>query len=55
MIVDNGHPPKGPAYGAVVAAPSFKRIAEKLIPYLDIKPMDDTAPRPLLASQGTRP
>ena len=40
VIVDDGHPPSGgTAYGSVVAAPSFKRIAEQLIPYLDIKPV----------------
>lgn len=39
VVVDNGRPPNGgTGYGSVVAAPSFKRIAEQLIPYLDIKP-----------------
>jgi cell division protein FtsI/penicillin-binding protein 2 len=43
VIVDDGHPPGGgAAWGRVVAAPSFKRVAEKLIPYLDIKPVGDT-------------
>ncbi len=56
VIVDNGRPKDGgPAYGAKVAAPSFKRIAEKLIPYLDIKPVEATEPRSFLASKGTRP
>jgi cell division protein FtsI/penicillin-binding protein 2 len=30
--------PAGLAYGRTVAAPSFKRIGEQLIPILDIKP-----------------
>jgi cell division protein FtsI (penicillin-binding protein 3)/stage V sporulation protein D (sporulation-specific penicillin-binding protein) len=55
VIVDNGHPKKGPAYGAVVAGPSFKRLAGKLIPYLDIKPVEGVPDRPLLAAQANRP
>jgi len=55
VIVDNGHPPKGVAYGGVVAAPSFKNLAGKLIPYLDIKPVDSSLVRPLLAAKGARP
>jgi cell division protein FtsI (penicillin-binding protein 3)/stage V sporulation protein D (sporulation-specific penicillin-binding protein) len=57
VVVDNGKPPKGGvAYGRVVAAPSFKRIAEKLIPYLDIKPAgSESAPASaLLAARGGR-
>jgi cell division protein FtsI/penicillin-binding protein 2 len=46
VIVDNGKPAKGVAYGRVVAAPSFKRIAEKLIPYLDIKPVEPLPAKP---------
>lgn len=40
VIVDN---PKstGPAYGGLIAAPSFKRVAERLIPYLAIQPVDN--------------
>jgi cell division protein FtsI (penicillin-binding protein 3)/stage V sporulation protein D (sporulation-specific penicillin-binding protein) len=41
VIVDDAdaHCPGGIAYGAKVAAPSFKHIAEQLIQYLDIKPV----------------
>ncbi len=40
VIVDDGHPPGGGvAYGRLVAAPSFRHLAEQLIPYLDIKPV----------------
>lgn len=54
VIVDDGKPPGGgTAYGAVVAAPSFKKIAEQLIQYLDIKPVAPTAPPALLAQDGT--
>jgi cell division protein FtsI/penicillin-binding protein 2 len=39
VIVDNGRPPTGAlGYGGTVAAPSFKRIGEQLIPYLGILP-----------------
>jgi len=56
VIVDNGHPADGkPAYGAKVAAPSFKRIAEKLIPYLDIKPVETIPQSPLLVMKGDCP
>jgi cell division protein FtsI/penicillin-binding protein 2 len=49
VIVDDGHPPGGgTAYGAIVAAPSFRKIAEQLIQYLDIKPV--TAPGVALAA-----
>ncbi len=34
----------GNAYGGVVAAPSFKRIGEQLIPYLRIDPGEDEPP-----------
>ncbi len=39
VIVDDAdaHAPNGRAYGAKVAAPSFKHIGEQLIPILDIK------------------
>jgi cell division protein FtsI (penicillin-binding protein 3)/stage V sporulation protein D (sporulation-specific penicillin-binding protein) len=42
VIVDDAdaHCPRGVAYGNKVAAPSFKHIAEQLIQYLDIKPVD---------------
>jgi cell division protein FtsI/penicillin-binding protein 2 len=55
VIVDNGHPPKGSAYGSVVAAPSFKRIAEKIIRYMDIPPAESTSAAPLLVMKGDRP
>jgi cell division protein FtsI (penicillin-binding protein 3) len=39
VVVDNGRPPTGGlGYGGTVAAPSFKRIGEQLIPYLGILP-----------------
>jgi cell division protein FtsI/penicillin-binding protein 2 len=39
VVVDNGRlPTGGVAYGGTVAAPSFKRIGEQLIPYLGILP-----------------
>ncbi len=54
VIVDDGRPPGGgTGYGSIVAAPSFKKIAEQLVQYLDIKPL---APFPLIARQeGGRP
>lgn len=43
VIVDNGRVPGGAtAYGGTVAAPSFKRIGEQLIPYLGILPAQAT-------------
>jgi len=53
VIVDDAdaYAPGGVAYGAKTAAPVFKRLGEQLIPYLDIKPAADAAPRPLLALQ----
>lgn len=49
----------GVAYGSKVAAPSFKRIAERLIRHLDIKPVPaaSTGSKPadaLIALNGTR-
>jgi cell division protein FtsI (penicillin-binding protein 3)/stage V sporulation protein D (sporulation-specific penicillin-binding protein) len=42
VIVDDADArcPGGIAYGRKVAAPSFRRIAERLIQYLDVKPVD---------------
>ena len=56
VIVDDAdaHCPGGVAAGASVAAPSFKRLAEKLIPYLDIKPAYSTGSRAVLAMEGGR-
>ncbi len=54
VIVDDGRPPNGRVgYGSVVAAPSFKRIAEQLIQYLDIKPVIEPS-RNLLVMEGGR-
>lgn len=64
VIVDGADKncPGGVAYGAKVAAPSFKRIAEQLIRHLDIKPVGPLSPVPpgpkgpaaRLAAKGTR-
>jgi cell division protein FtsI (penicillin-binding protein 3) len=52
VIVDDAdaHAPNGVAYGAKVAAPSFKSIGEKLIPILDIKSANHAARLPLVAA-----
>jgi len=64
VIVDNARLPNGrSAYGRIVAAPSFKRIGEQLVQYLDIKPTKgpgsivtpSTPSRPLFTLQGTVP
>jgi cell division protein FtsI/penicillin-binding protein 2 len=53
VVVNDGHVPTGgPAYGGTVAAPSFKRIGEQLIPYLGIQPADAPASRPAIAMTG---
>ncbi|MEY3773475.1 MAG: hypothetical protein RLZZ129_255 [Verrucomicrobiota bacterium] len=54
VIVDDGRVPGKPAYGSIVAAPSFKRLAEQLIQHLDIKPVDYTAGARLVAMEGGR-
>lgn len=51
VIVDNAKVPGGNAYGRVVGAPSFKKIGEQLIQYLDIKPPFETG-RNLIAMKG---
>jgi cell division protein FtsI (penicillin-binding protein 3) len=53
VIVDDAKLDRGRLnYGSAVAVPSFKRIAEKLISYLDIKPAESVPI--LLASEGIR-
>ncbi|MBS0631336.1 MAG: penicillin-binding protein 2 [Verrucomicrobia bacterium] len=54
VIVDGAdeHAPGGVAYGKTVAAPSFKRIGERLIPYLDIKPVQASPAGPALLAMG---
>lgn len=53
VVVNDGRVPTGgPAYGGTVAAPSFKRIGEQLIPYLGIRPADATVVRPAIAMTG---
>jgi cell division protein FtsI/penicillin-binding protein 2 len=56
VIVDDAdaHAPGGVAYGAKVAAPSFKHLGEQLIQYLDIKPVYDTSGRTAVAMEGGR-
>lgn len=55
VIVDDANPLKGPyASGGTVAAPSFKRLGEKLIPYLDIKPVYTEAAGTSIAMGGVR-
>ena len=55
VIVDGADArcPGGVAYGHAVAAPSFRRIGEQLIQYLDIKPVMEIA-RPQLVMGGGR-
>ncbi|MBX3750864.1 MAG: penicillin-binding protein 2 [Opitutaceae bacterium] len=57
VIVDDARVPRekgGAGYGRVVAAPSFKRLAEQLILYLDIKPVDYAMGGRLVAWEGGR-
>ena len=56
VIVDDAdaHAPGGVAYGAKVAAPSFKHLGEQLIQYLDIKAVYDISGRTALAMEGGR-
>ncbi len=54
VIVDDAKVPNGRiAYGSTVAAPSFKRIGEQLIQYMDIKPVVEPG-RNLLVMDGGR-
>jgi cell division protein FtsI (penicillin-binding protein 3)/stage V sporulation protein D (sporulation-specific penicillin-binding protein) len=54
IIVDDGRAPAGTAgYGSKVAAPGFRCLAEKLIPYLDIiKPAAAPEDRRAFVAQG---
>jgi len=54
VIVDDADhkAPGGVAYGRTVAAPSFKRIGERLIPILDIRAGAAAVPALLVARQG---
>ena len=54
VIVDDADArcPGGVAYGHTVAAPVFKRLGEKLIPYLDIRPMIGGEAKPMFAFGG---
>lgn len=55
VIVDDASPLKGPyASGGTVAAPSFKRLGEQLIQYLDIKPVYSEPGTSKLAMGGLR-
>ncbi len=57
VIVDDAdaRSPNGVAYGAKVAAPSFKHLAEQLIPYRNIKPVYETTGTTMMAVAGGRP
>jgi cell division protein FtsI/penicillin-binding protein 2 len=55
VIVDDGKAPTGGlGYGGVVAAPGFKRIAEHLIQYRNIRPTGPTAGPGLLAASAAK-
>ena len=56
VIVDDAdaHAPGGVAYGAKVAAPAFKHIAEQLIQYRNIKPVYEPNRRLLVMEGGRR-
>jgi cell division protein FtsI/penicillin-binding protein 2 len=56
VIVDDAdaHAPGGVAYGSAIAAPSFKRVGEQLIQYLDIKPVYTAANSSSLVMGGAR-
>ncbi len=54
VIIDDAdaHCPGGVAFGAHVAAPVFKRLGERLIPYLDIRPTINNEAQRALAMGG---
>lgn len=54
VIIDDADSrcPGGVAYGAKVAAPIFKQLGEKLIPYRDIRPSIDNQTMPAFALGG---
>ena len=54
VIVDDAQVPNDKNYGRVVAAPSFKHVAEQLIQYLEIKPAQPLV-RSFVAMQGGFP
>lgn len=55
VIVDDARLDKGRLnYGSAVAVPAFRRVAEQLISYLDIKPVVAPEGRPQLALEGSR-
>jgi len=56
VIVDDADArcPGGKAWGHQVAAPVFKRLGERLIPYLDIRPTIDNEARQSFAMGGAR-
>jgi cell division protein FtsI/penicillin-binding protein 2 len=55
VIVDDARLPSGRInYGSAVAVPAFRRIAEQLISYLDIKPVVAPVAQPRLAMEGNR-
>ena len=56
MVVDvpDAHTPPGGAVGAKVAAPYFKDLALKLIPYLDIRTGVQNVADQSLALEGGR-
>lgn len=49
VIVDDATVPGGSNYGRAVSAPAFQRIATQLVQYLEIKPVQSSAPRTVLA------
>jgi len=55
VIVDDARlPGRKVNYGSAVAVPAFRRVAEQLISYLDIKPTAASTARPQFAMEGNR-